>query len=94
MVAHGNNWSDCFSRVCQCDCSIRAILILMFIYYTSVYAHVLAILLEVILVNWIDFKDDSDYYDYNCDDDVFHFEPTPATACSNKGKKNNIGNKK
>jgi len=50
--AHGNNRSDCFIRVSQYECSIRVILVLIFILSTIVDDQVLAMLFDVILVNF------------------------------------------
>ena len=88
LGVHRNNRSDCFIRVSQYDCSIRAISLLIFILSTIADGQVLAMLLEVILVNF--------------NEEItqiimiiimtLHFElaGSPAIICSNKGRKNNI----
>ena len=55
--------------------------LLIFIVSTIVDSQVLTMFLEVILVNF-NFKDNSDYYDYNYDDDdVLHFELRGCKYC-------------
>jgi len=77
--ANRNSWSDCSIRVSRHDCFIRVISVLI------IDAQVMAMLLKVILVNFnelISFEDNSDYYDYNYDnDDVFHFELAGRRYC-------------
>jgi len=54
--AHRNDQSDCFIRASRHDCSIRVVSISIFILSTIVDGQVLAMLLEVILVNFNETK--------------------------------------